>query len=51
MNPIWGTVAGILIIMMLITFLGTWIWLWNSRHRAKFDAMARLPMADAEDNS
>ncbi len=51
MNPIWGMVAGVLIIAMLITFLGTWVWLWNSRHRSKFDALARLPMADGEVNS
>jgi cytochrome c oxidase cbb3-type subunit 4 len=51
MNPVWGLIAGILIVGMMIAFLGTWIWLWNSRHRPKFDALSRLPMADAEENS
>jgi cbb3-type cytochrome oxidase subunit 3 len=46
---VWGDIAGFIIVAMLITFLATWVWLWNSRHKAKFDALARLPMSDAGD--
>jgi cbb3-type cytochrome oxidase subunit 3 len=48
-SPISGDIAGFIIVAMLIAFVGTWVWLWNSRHTAKFDAMARLPMSDAGD--
>jgi cbb3-type cytochrome oxidase subunit 3 len=51
MNPVWGVIAGFFIVTMLLSFLATWVWLWNSRHQPKFDALARLPMADAEDPS
>jgi cytochrome c oxidase cbb3-type subunit 4 len=49
MNPVWGNVAGAIIVAMMISFVGIWIWLWNSRHTPKFDALARLPMEDEED--
>ena len=49
MNPIWGNIAGVMIVLMLVTFIGTWIWLWNSRHKKNFDALARLPMEDEDD--
>jgi len=34
---------------MMATFIGIWIWLWNSGHKPKFDALARLPMNDLGD--
>lgn len=49
MNPVWGNVAGVIIVAMMISFIGIWIWLWNGRHKPKFDALARLPMEDEED--
>ena len=49
MNPIWGTVAGIFIIVMMLTFIGIWIWAWLPRHKRSFDALARLPLEDDDD--
>ncbi len=49
MNPLWGTIAGISIIAMMIVFIGTWIWLWHAQHKPKFDALARLPMDEEKD--
>ncbi len=49
MNPVWGQVAGVMIVLMLVSFIGIWIWLWHSGHKKKFDALARLPMEDEED--
>lgn len=46
MNPIWGHVAGVFIVLMMATFIGIWIWAWNKRHKRVFDHLARLPMED-----
>jgi cytochrome c oxidase cbb3-type subunit IV len=48
MNPAWGQVAGVVTLALLLVFIGIWIWAWRPRHRPKFDAMARLPMSDAD---
>jgi cytochrome c oxidase cbb3-type subunit 4 len=49
MNPLWGNLAGSIIVLMMLTFVGTWIWLWNDHHKPTFDALARLPMNDDGD--
>lgn len=51
MNPIWGPIAGAFIILMMLAFIGIWIWAWLPRHKRRFDALARLPLEeDAIDN-
>jgi len=45
---VWGQIVGGMILLMLLTFCGIWIWAWHGRHRPAFDALARLPM-DEED--
>lgn len=47
MNPIWGHVAGVFIVLMLVTFIGIWIWAWRKYHKPNFNRMANLPMEDA----
>ena len=46
MSPVWGHVAGALIVLMMVTFIGIWIWAWRKHHRPVFDQMAQLPMQD-----
>ena len=46
MSPLWGEVAGGLILLMMITFIGIWIWAWRKHHQPVFDQMAQLPMQD-----
>lgn len=46
MNAAWGHLTGVLIVLMMTSFVGIWIWVWNGRHKTKFDALARLPMED-----
>lgn len=46
MSSAWGHLTGVLIVLMMASFIGIWIWVWNRRHKAKFDALARLPMQD-----
>lgn len=48
MNEIWGHVVGVIILLLMATFIGIWIWAWQKRHRKVFDRMARLPMEDKE---
>jgi len=37
-----GTMAGILLLM----FIGLWIWVYGSRRRAMFEAAAHLPLEE-----
>ncbi|MEP6897244.1 MAG: cbb3-type cytochrome c oxidase subunit 3 [Rhodanobacter sp.] len=46
MNPIWGYVAGGFIVLMMVTFIGIWIWAWRKKHKADFSRMAHLPLED-----
>jgi hypothetical protein len=32
----------------MLVFVGIWYWAWRPRHRASFDALARIPMCEAE---
>ncbi len=49
MTAVWGQVAGIVTVMLMLMFIGIWIWVWHAGHKPKYDRLARLPMADAED--
>lgn len=49
MNPLWGHAAGVITSLLLLSFIGTWIWVWNKGHKEKYDALARMPMDDGED--
>ena len=48
MNPVWGPIAGGFIIVMMLVFIGIWIWAWLPRHERRFNDLARLPMQDEE---
>lgn len=48
MNPLWGHVAGVFIVLMMIAFIATWIWVWLPRHKRKYNALSRLPMQDRD---
>ena len=49
MNPFWGHVAGIVTVVLMLVFIGIWAWAWLPQHKRKFDALAKLPMEDRED--
>jgi cytochrome c oxidase cbb3-type subunit 4 len=48
MNPFWGHLAGVLIVLMMASFIGIWIWAWRKYHKPVFDRMAQLPMQDED---
>ena len=46
MSPVWGHVVGVIIVLLMLTFIGVWLWAWLPHHKKAFDALARLPMRD-----
>ncbi len=41
-------IVGIITLILLVLFIGGWIWIWNPSHRAELDAAARIPLEDDE---
>lgn len=39
--------SGIVTIVLMLLFVAVWIWAWQPRHKASFDATARLPLEEA----
>jgi cytochrome c oxidase cbb3-type subunit 4 len=44
-----GTLFGVLTAVLLVLFVGGWLWIWRPGCRAVFDAAARMPLEDGED--
>ncbi|GAB1596213.1 cbb3-type cytochrome oxidase subunit 3 [Lysobacter claricitrinus] len=42
-------VAGIVTAILLVLFIGGWIWAWRPARKPEFDAAARLPLTDFEE--
>ncbi|MGY3265015.1 MULTISPECIES: cbb3-type cytochrome c oxidase subunit 3 [unclassified Lysobacter] len=42
-------VAGIVTAILLVLFIGGWIWAWRPARKREFDAAARLPLIDFEE--
>ena len=40
------TINGILTGLLIVLFLGIWIWAWSSRNTGKFSALSQLPLED-----
>lgn len=45
-HPMWAQVIGAFTVATMLSFLGIWVWVWNGRHKPKYDALARMPMDD-----
>jgi cytochrome c oxidase cbb3-type subunit 4 len=41
-------ISGIITALLLLLFIGGWIWAWRPSRQAGFDAAARMPLADDE---
>lgn len=39
-------ISGIITAVLLVLFIGGWIWVWRPARRQEFDAAARLPLED-----
>ena len=49
MSPLWGYVAGIVTVIVMLAFIGIWVWAWLPYHKPDFDVLATLPMEDRKD--
>ncbi len=47
MNGLFGHLVGVLILLLMAVFIGIWYWAWRPRHKPVFDALAEIPMHDA----
>lgn len=43
-------ISGIITAVLMLLFIGGWIWVWRPARREEFDAAARLPLEDDEEN-
>lgn len=41
--------SGIVTAVLLVLFVGGWIWAWRPARKAEFDAAAQLPLTDFEE--
>lgn len=41
--------SGVITAILIVLFVGGWIWLWRPRHKKHFDDAAQLPLNDDED--
>ena len=48
MNPLWGQLIGVITLVLMLVFIGIWAWAWLPHHKREFDALAKLPMQDAQ---
>ena len=46
MSELWGHFIGVWILLMMLAFIGIWVWAWSGHHTDTFDALARVPMKD-----
>ena len=49
MSEIAGHLIGVMIVLMLLTFIGIWIWAWLPHHKREFGKLAQLPLHDEEE--
>ncbi len=40
------TINGVMTGVLLVLFVGIWIWAWSSRNKKSFDEMSKLPLED-----
>jgi cytochrome c oxidase cbb3-type subunit IV len=41
-----GILSGVVAAVLLVTFIGLWLWAYSGRRRAMFDSAAQLPLED-----
>lgn len=51
MSPLYGHFVGVMIVLIMVIFIGIWVWAWQPHHARTFDALARLPLGEDEDQA
>ena len=41
-----GTLSGIVTAILLVLFVGVWVWAYSSRRKAQFSQAARMPLEE-----
>lgn len=41
-----ATISGLITLVLLLAFVGGWIWAWSAKRKPQFDAAAKLPLED-----
>ena len=41
-----GTLSGIVTAILIVLFLGVWVWAYSSRRREQFDRAAQMPLEE-----
>lgn len=41
-----ATISGLITLVLLLAFIGGWIWAWSAKRKPQFDAAAKLPLED-----
>jgi len=44
-------ISGIVTAILLLCFIGGWIWAWSPKRKREFEDAARLPLSDDEEPS
>jgi cytochrome c oxidase cbb3-type subunit 4 len=44
MSELYGHFIGVMILLIMLTFIGIWIWAWLPHHKREFTDLARLPL-------
>jgi cytochrome c oxidase cbb3-type subunit 4 len=44
-----GTWSGIVTGILIVLFVGVWIWAYSKRRKPSFDAAARMPLDDEDE--
>ncbi len=42
-------ISGVITAVLMVLFIGGWIWAWSPRRKTDFDAAAKLPLAEDEE--
>lgn len=51
MSNLWGHLAGIVTVILMMTFIGIWVWAWRPRHGRVFASLACIPLADIDNQA
>jgi cytochrome c oxidase cbb3-type subunit 4 len=48
MSELYGHFIGVMIVLIMLAFIGIWIWAWLPHHKDVFDDLAQLPLRDED---
>jgi cytochrome c oxidase cbb3-type subunit 4 len=44
MSALYGHFVGVVILVIMMSFIGIWVWAWLPHHEDEFATLARLPL-------